>query len=132
MGAEEASPTIRPARLLSQSRRRRAEPFRAVRIVALRTEPVRGPGWSRPVGRGVACPHQRHRGRAPGAGLRIRSRVTRPGGPRILICRPDHVGDVLLTLPAVAALKAAFPAADIGLVLDASTADLARRCPDID
>jgi ADP-heptose:LPS heptosyltransferase len=58
--------------------------------------------------------------------------VTGLAGPRILICRPDHVGDVLLTLPAVAALKAAFPAADIGLVQDSSTADIARRCPDID
>ncbi|MBA2593452.1 MAG: glycosyltransferase family 9 protein [Gammaproteobacteria bacterium] len=51
---------------------------------------------------------------------------------RILICRPDHLGDVLLTLPAVAALRAAFPGAYIGLVLDCSTADVASRCPDVD
>ena len=51
---------------------------------------------------------------------------------RILICRPDHLGDVLLTLPTVAALRAAFPGAYIGLVLDCSTADVASRCPDID
>ena len=51
---------------------------------------------------------------------------------RILICRPDHLGDVLLTLPAVAALRAAFPGAYIGLVLDHSTADVASRCPDVD
>ncbi len=51
---------------------------------------------------------------------------------RILICRPDHLGDVLLTLPTVAALRAAFPGACIGLVLDHSTADVASRCPDVD
>ena len=51
---------------------------------------------------------------------------------RILICRPDHLGDVLLTLPAVAALRAAFPGAYMGLVLDRSTADVASRCPDVD
>ena len=51
---------------------------------------------------------------------------------RILICRPDHLCDVLLTLPAVVALRAAFPGAYIGLVLDCSTADVASRCPDID
>ncbi|MGH8564688.1 MAG: glycosyltransferase family 9 protein [Gammaproteobacteria bacterium] len=58
--------------------------------------------------------------------------MTRRVAERILICRPDHLGDVLLTLPAVAALRAAFPGAHIGLVLDHSTADVASRCPDVD
>ncbi|MGH9198959.1 MAG: glycosyltransferase family 9 protein, partial [Acidimicrobiia bacterium] len=61
-----------------------------------------------------------------------RDRVTGRVAERILICRPDHLGDVLLTLPAVAALRAAFPGAFIGLVLDHSTADVASRCPDVD
>ncbi len=51
---------------------------------------------------------------------------------RILACRPDHLGDVLLTLPAVAALRAAFSDARIGMVLDRSTAEIASRCPDVD
>ena len=53
-------------------------------------------------------------------------------GLRILIARPDHLGDVLLTLPSVVALREVFPRAHIGLMLATSIAGVARRCPDID
>jgi ADP-heptose:LPS heptosyltransferase len=48
------------------------------------------------------------------------------------MARPDHLGDVLLTLPSVAALRAALPEAHIGFLLETSIAPVARRCPDID
>jgi ADP-heptose:LPS heptosyltransferase len=52
--------------------------------------------------------------------------------PRVLIARPDHLGDVLLTLPAATALRAAFPGTHLAFLLSTATADVARRCPDID
>lgn len=51
---------------------------------------------------------------------------------RILIARPDHLGDVLLTLPAATAFRAAFTGTRLAFLLSPSTADVARRCPDID
>jgi ADP-heptose:LPS heptosyltransferase len=51
---------------------------------------------------------------------------------RLLIARPDHLGDVLLTLPAATALRAALPGAHLALLVSPSTADVARRCPDVD
>jgi ADP-heptose:LPS heptosyltransferase len=51
---------------------------------------------------------------------------------RILVARPDHLGDLLLTLPAVAALRAALPGATIGLLVPAGLEGVPRRCPDVD
>jgi ADP-heptose:LPS heptosyltransferase len=51
---------------------------------------------------------------------------------RVLIARPDHLGDVLLTLPAATAFRAAFPGTYLAVLLSTSTADVARRCPDVD
>jgi ADP-heptose:LPS heptosyltransferase len=51
---------------------------------------------------------------------------------RVLIARPDHLGDVLLTLPAATALRAALPGASLAFLVSPSTADVARRCPDVD
>lgn len=51
---------------------------------------------------------------------------------RVLIARPDHLGDVLLTLPAATAFRAALPGTHLALLLSTSTADVARRCPDVD
>jgi ADP-heptose:LPS heptosyltransferase len=51
---------------------------------------------------------------------------------RVLIARPDHLGDVLLTLPAATAFRAAFPGTHLTFLLSTSTADVARRCPDVD
>ena len=51
---------------------------------------------------------------------------------RVLIARPDHLGDVLLTLPAATALRAVLPGASLAFLVSPSTADVARRCPDVD
>jgi ADP-heptose:LPS heptosyltransferase len=58
----------------------------------------------------------------------------RPGDvtARVLIARPDHLGDVLLTLPAATAFRAALPGTYLALLLSTSTADVAHRCPDVD
>ncbi len=52
--------------------------------------------------------------------------------PRVLMARPDHLGDVLLTLPTAAALRQAFPGSRIGLLVRTALGEVARRCPDID
>jgi ADP-heptose:LPS heptosyltransferase len=52
--------------------------------------------------------------------------------PRILFIRPDHLGDVLLTLPAVAGLRRALPGAHIAYAAPPSGAAVAARCPDVD
>jgi ADP-heptose:LPS heptosyltransferase len=51
---------------------------------------------------------------------------------RVLIARPDHLGDVLLTLPAVTALRTVIPDIHLTLLLSTATADVGHRCPDID
>src|SRR4051794_16495800 len=51
---------------------------------------------------------------------------------RIVVARPDHLGDVLLTLPAVMALRQAVPAAHISLLVALGLAPVARRCPAVD
>ena len=52
--------------------------------------------------------------------------------PRILFVRPDHIGDVLLTLPAVAALRRALPDARLVYAVAPGSAAVAERCPDVD
>jgi ADP-heptose:LPS heptosyltransferase len=52
--------------------------------------------------------------------------------PRILIARPDHLGDVLLTVPAAAALRAAIPGAHISFLVTTEMGDVIRHCPEID
>jgi heptosyltransferase-3 len=52
--------------------------------------------------------------------------------PRILFIRPDHIGDVLLTFPAVAALRRVLPRARLTYAAPAGAAALAKRCPDLD
>lgn len=56
----------------------------------------------------------------------------KPGSPRILFVRPDHIGDVLLTLPAVAALRQALPGAYLAYAAPAVAAAVAERCPHLD
>lgn len=51
--------------------------------------------------------------------------------PRILVVRPDHLGDLLLTLPAVTALRAALPGATIAMLAPAGLEEVATRCPDV-
>lgn len=52
--------------------------------------------------------------------------------PRILIARPDHLGDVLLTLPAAAALRAAIPDAHISFLVSPELGKVVRHCPEVD
>lgn len=51
---------------------------------------------------------------------------------RVLICRPDHIGDVLLTLPAVMHLRRALPTAEITFVVPPGSAEVPRHCPAVD
>jgi hypothetical protein len=46
---------------------------------------------------------------ALGAPLAPREPLTLPDAPRMLLIRPDHIGDLLFTTPAVRALRQAFP-----------------------
>ena len=52
--------------------------------------------------------------------------------PRILFIRPDHIGDLLLTLPAVAALRRALPTAYIAYAAPAGSTAVAEHCPHLD
>lgn len=51
---------------------------------------------------------------------------------RILLVRPDHLGDVLLTLPAVRALRHRLPSAPLAYLAAPGPGGLLRRCPDVD
>jgi ADP-heptose:LPS heptosyltransferase len=52
--------------------------------------------------------------------------------PRILIARPDHLGDVLLTVPGAVALRAAIPGAHISFLVTTEMGDVLRHCLEID
>lgn len=51
---------------------------------------------------------------------------------RVLLARPDHLGDVVLALPAARLLKATIPGARVDALVTASLAPVALRCPGID
>jgi ADP-heptose:LPS heptosyltransferase len=51
---------------------------------------------------------------------------------RVLLIRPDHLGDVLLLTPALHALRAALPTAHLTLLLGPWSAEAVRRNRDID
>ncbi|MFH1825937.1 MAG: glycosyltransferase family 9 protein [bacterium] len=51
---------------------------------------------------------------------------------KILVIRPDAIGDLVLALPAINALRQHFPQAKITALVQEYTADLARNHPDID
>jgi ADP-heptose:LPS heptosyltransferase len=53
-------------------------------------------------------------------------------GARILLVRPDHLGDVLLTLPAVVALRTALPRARITYLVSDALAEVPSRCHAVD
>ena len=57
---------------------------------------------------------------------------TPPRRPRILVVRPDHLGDVVVTLPAVAALRSAVPGAVVTYAASPPAAEACRRCPHLD
>src|SRR5690349_6598220 len=56
-----------------------------------------------------------------------RCRGAAGGGPRILLIRPDHLGDVLLATPTARLLAEALPAAHIDWLVGPWTAEVVRR-----
>jgi ADP-heptose:LPS heptosyltransferase len=67
------------------------------------------------------------------AGL-LAPRPTAPRKPaqRVLLIRPDHVGDVLLTAPAIALLRASLPEAHLTYVVGPWSLAAARNGPPVD
>jgi ADP-heptose:LPS heptosyltransferase len=59
-------------------------------------------------------------------------RPIRPGTPRLLLIRPDHIGDVILTSPTVEMLREALPDAHLTMMAGPWSADVARRDPLLD
>jgi ADP-heptose:LPS heptosyltransferase len=51
---------------------------------------------------------------------------------RLLFVRPDHLGDVLLTLPAAALVREVLPAARVTYLVGPAGEDVARHCPHVD
>jgi heptosyltransferase-3 len=60
--------------------------------------------------------------------------MSTPSAPplHVLIVRTDHLGDMLLTLPAAHAIKAAHPAWRVSVLASAANAEAARHHPDVD
>lgn len=55
-----------------------------------------------------------------------------PRSPRILVARPDRIGDVILSTPVIAALKAHYPHAHITFLVRDFVAPLVRNIPNVD
>jgi ADP-heptose:LPS heptosyltransferase len=72
--------------------------------------------------------------RAFGAVLRRRKERQRPEGApwRLLLIRPDHLGDVMFTTPAVAQLRTALPGAEIWYLCGPWSAPLLQSNPNLD
>jgi len=51
--------------------------------------------------------------------------------PRVVIARPDHLGDVWLTLPAATTIRRAIPGAQVAFLVRPETAAAPRHCPDV-
>ncbi|HEX8855774.1 MAG TPA: glycosyltransferase family 9 protein [Thermoleophilaceae bacterium] len=58
--------------------------------------------------------------------------VSKAATLRVLFIRPDHIGDLLLTFPAVAALRRVIPAAHLTYAAPADAVAAAERCPSLD
>jgi len=54
------------------------------------------------------------------------------GRQRILLLRPDHLGDALLTLPAIDALRASFPDAELAALASPAATAVLGRLPTLD
>ena len=61
-----------------------------------------------------------------------RAREPAPETPRILLVRPDHLGDLVLTTPVFHALKACLPNAHLTLMVGPWSSEVVARHPDID
>lgn len=58
--------------------------------------------------------------------------VKAPSVQRILLIRPDHLGDALLTTPAIHALRVTYPTAEIHALVGPWSAEVLAGYPDID
>ncbi|GCE13479.1 glycosyltransferase family 9 protein [Tengunoibacter tsumagoiensis] len=68
---------------------------------------------------------------APGALLARRR--PRPGvRPRILLLRPDHLGDLVLTTPVLSALRTALPEAHLTMMVGPWSSEIVERHPALD
>ncbi|MCL4541458.1 MAG: glycosyltransferase family 9 protein [Chloroflexi bacterium] len=56
----------------------------------------------------------------------------RPAAPRLLVIKPDHFGDVLLTSPAIHQLRTTWPRARITIAVSRQGAQVAHHIPSID
>jgi ADP-heptose:LPS heptosyltransferase len=64
---------------------------------------------------------------------RLAARTVSTADPRrLVVVKPDHLGDVLLASPALHALRRHFPDASITLAVGPRSAEIARRLPDVD
>jgi heptosyltransferase III len=69
---------------------------------------------------------------AAGPTLATHIRAPSPSVGRVLLIRPDHIGDVLLSSPAVGALREGLPRARLTYLVGPWSADVARRGPHVD
>jgi len=70
---------------------------------------------------------------APGARTAAQSARKNPStAPRILLIRPDHLGDLVMTTPVLAALKQHAPGAHITLMVGPWSSEVVARHPAID
>ena len=63
---------------------------------------------------------------------RCRGSIIRNRNERILLLRPDHLGDVLLTTPAIRALRAAHPDSEIHALVGSWSANVLANFSDLD
>jgi ADP-heptose:LPS heptosyltransferase len=66
------------------------------------------------------------------ARTRARGKLPGDGVPRVLLLRPDHLGDVLLTAPALAALRRALPHARLEALVGPWGADALAHSAELD
>lgn len=55
-----------------------------------------------------------------------------PEKPRILVIRRDNIGDLVCTMPAIAALRQHYPNAEIGALVNSYNAEVLRGNPNVD
>ena len=69
---------------------------------------------------------------APRVFMASRRARTVPANPRILLIRPDHLGDLVLTTPVLDALKSRLPNAHITMMVGPWSSEIVARHPAID
>jgi len=64
--------------------------------------------------------------------LKTGNTLALPGASRILVRGTNWIGDVVMSLPAIAAVRKTFPESYIAVLAKSWVADLYRSCPDVD